>query len=54
MKQQASGWPPGCDTPELKRQYIEEFHRIEGILMDELQIEWNPALRQIAKLLLNR
>jgi hypothetical protein len=54
VKQQASGWPVGCDTPEQRQAYVDEFERVEGILLDISRIEDNPALRQMAKLLLNR
>jgi hypothetical protein len=54
VKQQASGWPEGCETDEQKQAFIAEFERVEGVLLELTLIENNPALRQIAKTLLNR
>lgn len=48
LKQQASGWPAGCDTHEQRRAYLEEFERAEGIHLDEAQVAPNPGLRHIA------
>lgn len=53
MKAHASGWPKSCTTPALKKSYLEEFHEREGILLDETEIEFNPSLRQMAKIMLN-
>nr|CAD2183600.1 unnamed protein product [Meloidogyne enterolobii] len=53
LKQQASGWPQGCDTQEERENYIAEFERVEGIKMDPQKIEVNPGLRLIAKILAN-
>ena len=53
LKTQASGWPPGVNTLEEKKQYIEDFARREGVLLNFEDMEANPALRQIAKLFLN-
>lgn len=48
LKAEASGWPPGCDTPEQRAAYVEEFWRREGIRLDPANICYNPGLRQLA------
>jgi hypothetical protein len=53
IKVQASGWPPGCETEEQQRAYLDDFERVEGIRLDPALIENNPALRMMAKILLN-
>ena len=53
MKQQASGYPPGCVTDEQKQRYVEEYEQHEGIKLNSEEIEYNPGLRYLAKLLLN-
>ena len=53
IKQEASGYPPGCVTDEQKQRYIEEYYQNEGIRLDANKIEYNPGLRYLAKLVLN-
>lgn len=53
LKVQASGWPESCTTDELKKSYIQEFSDREGVQLDEAKIEDNPALRSMAKTMLN-
>ena len=53
IKQESSGFPSDCDTEEKKLQYIEDYLRNEGIQLDYDNIEKNPVLRLVAKLLLN-
>ncbi|XP_061196432.1 uncharacterized protein LOC133204707 [Saccostrea echinata] len=53
IKQEASGFPPDCQTEEQKLDYIRKVLDREGIRMDLLSIEKNPVLRTIAKLFLN-
>jgi hypothetical protein len=48
LKQQASGWPPGCGTDEEKQAYLDEFEALEGILLNPELIMTNPGLRMIA------
>ena len=54
IKQQASGWPDWVQTEEDKKRYVRDYHDREGILLDPTKIEKNGALRQLAKLCLNR
>ncbi len=57
LKQQASDYPAWVkeaeDVEVAKRQYVENYEKHEGIKLNPEQIEKNPALRCIAKLLLN-
>ncbi|XP_052125924.1 uncharacterized protein LOC127749915 [Frankliniella occidentalis] len=53
LKIQASGWPENCDTPEAQQKYVEEILKCEGITIDPNKMEYNPALRQLSKLMLN-
>ena len=53
IKQQASGWPSWCVTEQHKNQYIRDYKRKEGIVLDRTKIEKNPGLRSLAKLMLN-
>lgn len=34
IKQEASGWPPECDTDEKKRNYLKEYKEHEGIKLE--------------------
>ncbi|XP_031348773.1 uncharacterized protein LOC116174886 [Photinus pyralis] len=49
IKQQSSGWPSNCDTPERKDKYVKEYYETEGVLLDPTKIEKNPGLRQLGK-----
>ncbi|XP_062570462.1 uncharacterized protein LOC134232499 [Saccostrea cucullata] len=53
IKQEASGFPPDCETSEQKQDYIRQVLDKEGIMMDIFSIEKNPVRRTIAKLFLN-
>lgn len=53
IKQEASGWPAECETEEKKRNYLNEYWQHEGIQLDYDQVEKNPGLRSLAKLMLN-
>jgi hypothetical protein len=53
LKQQASGWPPGCDTDAQRQAYVDDFERTEGIHLDPAKVAPNPGLRIIAKTLAN-
>ena len=48
LKQQASGWPQGCESQSDREHYINEFERVEGIRMDPDLVQVNPGLRMIA------
>lgn len=52
-KQEASGFPPECDTEESKRKYIRRYKEKEGIYLEYEKIQTNPGLRCLAKLCLN-
>ena len=53
IKQEASGWPNWCKTKEQKLKYIEKYFIEENIKLEYDKIEFNPALRFIAKIMLN-
>jgi hypothetical protein len=53
LKQQASGWPTGCNSPEEKQAYIDEYKEHEGITLDPQNIAYNPGLRSLSKACLN-
>ena len=53
LKVQASGWPDGCDTPEKREEFIKNVKKYDGIVIDPEKMERNPALRTLAKLILN-
>ena len=53
IKQEASGFPPDCQTEEQKQSYVEDIFRREKIVLDASRIEKNPVQRTIAKLFLN-
>ena len=53
IKQEASGWPDWVKTDEDKSKYIADYAKNEGVELDADKISKNPALRSIAKLILN-
>ncbi|XP_071964130.1 uncharacterized protein [Antedon mediterranea] len=53
LKQEASGWPEWCKTPEDKQKYISDYRTVEGIDLNHDDIAYNPGLRSLAKLMLN-
>lgn len=53
IKQEASGFPPDCQTEEQKQSYVEDIFRREKIVLDASRIGKNPVQRTIAKLFLN-
>ena len=53
IKEEASGWPEGCNTPAEKQAHIDAYHAREGIRLDASKIEKNPGLRALAKMMLN-
>jgi hypothetical protein len=50
IKQEASGFPEDCNTPEQQQNYIQEILQREGIQMNPAEIQKNPVRRTIAKL----
>ena len=54
LKQEASGWPGECgDDEDAKEQYLRDYAKVEGIVLDKNNISRNPGLRSVAKLCLN-
>ena len=53
IKQEASGYPSDCVTDEQKQRYIDLYYEREGIRLDPNEIDYNPGLRYLAKLMLN-
>jgi len=53
LKQEASGWPSWCQTPEDQQRYLDDYERYEGIRLRPTHIRVNPGLRSLAKLILN-
>lgn len=53
IKQEASGWPSECVSPEQKDQYVKDYFAKEGVTLDPEQIVLNPGRRAVAKLALN-
>jgi hypothetical protein len=49
IKQETSGFPADCQTPEQHDDYIQEILQREGILMNHSDIQNNPIRRTIAK-----
>ena len=53
LKQEASGWPPGCDTIEQRLAFLRAYEEHEGIRLDYDLVVFNPQKRQTAKYSLN-
>lgn len=53
LKQQADGWPKPNMTEEEKDAYIQNYEEKEGMKLEKTQIEKNPGMRALAKLMLN-
>ncbi|XP_052681401.1 uncharacterized protein LOC128162281 [Crassostrea angulata] len=53
IKQEASGYPPDCETEEQQSAYIHDIFERERLMLNPLEIEKNPVKRTIAKLFLN-
>lgn len=53
LKQEASGFPPECQTEQQKMDYIADYAKNEGIQLDYDKIKRNPGLRSLAKICLN-
>ncbi|XP_072033428.1 uncharacterized protein [Amphiura filiformis] len=54
LKQEASGYPDWCESPEDKERYVEEYYENEGIRLDSENIEKNPGMRSHAKKCMKR
>ena len=52
-KQEASGWPSDCVTDQQKAEYVTEYEKYEGILLDKDKIDVNPGRKAVAKVMLN-
>lgn len=53
VKLAKSGWPPTVRTPDQRRAFFAEIEEKMGITLTEAEMEDNPALRSVSKLLLN-
>jgi hypothetical protein len=53
IKEEASGWPKGVETPEQQEDYVRSVFAREGVALNAENMARNPGLRQIAKLCLN-
>jgi hypothetical protein len=53
IKQEASGWPKGCDTPEEKQQFIQTYAQREGVILNPDNMIKNEGRRATAKICLN-
>ena len=53
LKTQASGWPRENMTDEEKDSYIFRSS-LRAIILDPEKMEYNPGLRYLAKIILNR
>lgn len=54
IKQEASGFPAEIKTEREKQDFIRRSEEREGITLDINKIEYNPGLRSLSKLCLNR
>ena len=52
-KQEAAGYPIGCDTPEEQQAYIDDYLQNQGISLRPDNIKVNPGLKKTAKIALN-
>ena len=53
IKQEASGYPSGCDSELDMQKYVEDYEREQGITLDPAQIKFDPIKREMAKRQLN-
>lgn len=53
IKTGASGFPQHCTTPTEKDEFISDFKKHKGIVLDRDKISKNAGYRSLAKLLLN-
>lgn len=52
-KQEASGFPEDVQSDEAIQSYISNYYEKEGIMLDKDNINKNPGLRSVMKLMLN-
>lgn len=53
IKEEASGFPSNCTTPEECKRHISAYGAAEGVELEPEQMQKNPGRRQVAKLMLN-
>ena len=55
VKQEADGWPSPevAKDPGLQIEYLEEFRRVVGVILDPAKIERNEGRRTLGKLMAN-
>ena len=53
LKQEKSGWPSWVKTGSDKEKYLASYYEKEGITLRPDEIEVNPGLRAVSKLILN-
>ena len=53
IKQEASGFPNWVLNETDQNQYINDYYKNEGILLEKNKIVFNPGLKALSKLLLN-
>lgn len=53
IKQEKSGYPAWCIDDKSKAEYIALYKENEGIELDPAEIEYNPGMRSLAKIILN-
>ena len=53
LKQEASGYPSWCTTEELKKWYMADYQRHEGICLSPARIVKNEGLCSLCKIMLN-
>jgi len=53
IKAEASGYPSWCDSDSKRDDFVKEYERREGIILDPSKINKNPGLRCLAKICLN-
>ena len=53
FKQEASGYPENVVSDDQKNEYIKKYFENEGIQLDKDNINNNPGLRSVMKLMLN-
>ena len=53
LKQEASDWPTWCHTESDRQHYLRDYEDNEGIVLEPDNIQCNPGMRQLSKLMLN-
>ena len=52
IKQESTGWPDDCNTPNQKVAYVQAYQEREGTALEN--VAKNPGRKTVAKLKLNR